>query len=151
MKKVIKCAAEDLFAYATDFQLTVPVNDYEAAHSYLQKEDMTPYLKRYLKRNGISEDIISNILNIMWILDDEISGYIRLKATQELDPTTLDLISDWVSGQNSDGLGEGFEQQDFAWTPYDEDEDEGGWDADGEMSSFDWETNDYRFELVYRG
>ena len=33
---------------------------------------------------------------------------------RELTEQELEKLSDWISGQNSDGLGEGFEQQDFA-------------------------------------
>jgi hypothetical protein len=44
-------------------------------------------------------------------------------------------ISEWISGQNSDGLGEGFEQQSFAEIEGDDEND------DWAMASFDWQTN----------
>ena len=55
--------------------------------------------------------------------------------------------------QNSDGLGEGFEQQSFASYEI-EDDYNCGYDEDEYiepeyvMASFDWETNDYEFTLV---
>ena len=68
-----------------------------------------------------------------------------LQSLRLLNQDELDFVSSWITGQNSDGLGEGFEQQEFAWMPYDDDDD---YYDDGEMASFDWQTNNYKLHLV---
>ena len=142
MKKYIKSTEATQFKYVTEFNLTNPVNDFEAAKEYLQEDDMTPYLVRYLIRKGHTS-IAYRIISIEWNLKSEDFGIIELYTNQELSQQALDIISDWVTGQNSDGLGEGFEQQDFAWGDYFDEYD--NLTGDGEMSSFDWKTNNYRF------
>lgn len=145
-----------MVTYRTYFHLTAPVIDFDDAKNYLSEDDMTVYLNQDSRRPSSLQGAINHI---EWILRDEQSGYIELEATRELDSQELEWISDWVSGQNSDGLGEGFEQQDFAYydvseynngsrySYYDDDdyeEDEEDW----VMASFDWQSNAYKFELV---
>jgi hypothetical protein len=136
-----------MYIYRTYFRLTDCVNDVSAAQEYLTEDDMTKYLKG---DNRIPENVRNAAENIEWILKDEQSGYIELKLNTQLSDNELQYISEWVSGQNSDGLGESFEQQDFAnycdegLQGY-EDED---WDDEWIMASFDWETNDYKFEFI---
>ena len=132
--------------YRTYFKLTACVNDFNAAQEYLKEDDMTVYLKEDSRLKSVSQFVEK----IEWILKDESSGYIDLTTNKELTTEQLAIISDWVSGQNSDGLGEGFEQQDFACY-----EDEGltgyegsDWDNETIMASFDWQTNQYIFGAV---
>lgn len=134
--------------YRTYFKLEYPVCNVTAAQEYLTEDDMTQYLK---DDNRIQESTRNKIVNIRWNLSDDQSGYIQLETTDSLSELELKSISEWVSGQNSDGLGEGFEQQSFANyqdEEYDYDEDEYGYDCDNwVMASFDWKTNEYKFEL----
>ena len=136
-----------MFTYRTYFNLTNAVNDFEEARKYLTEDNMTVYLKG---DSRIPEDVRSAVDNIVWILKDIASGYIELTANRSLSTQELESISKFVSGQNSDGLGEGFEQQDFAFY-----EDEGlvgyegeEWDNEMITASFDWQTNNYLFEKV---
>jgi len=127
--------------YGTSFTLTNPVNDYNAASDYLQADDMTQYLINDLDYLDLSH-LEGKIKEIKWVLEDELNGYIILYTTEPLAQEDLDKISEWISGQCSDGLGEGFEQQPFAEVQsYDGDE------YDTDMASFDWETNDYKLKL----
>lgn len=145
MKKLIKCAANEQFVYVTEFGLTNPVNDYHAAREYLKQEDMTPYLISYLGRENLDAD---GIVSISWELEDEEFGVIQLISSRPLSRDLLDAISRWIRGQNSDGIGEGFEQQDFAWIPYDTEDEDYYYSNEGEMASFDWETNNYKLREV---
>lgn len=127
--------------YRTNFELEHAVLDEEAANAYLQREDMTEIL---LERHPELDGVVSNIT---WMLDDDVNGHIDLITTRPLTDTESTLISNWVSGQNSDGLGEGFEQQ--SWANYEVEEDlYGQEDGDWVMASFDWETNFYKFHPV---
>lgn len=136
-----------MFTYRTYFNLTNAVNDFEEARQYLIEDNMTTYLK---SDSRIPENVRSAVDNIVWILKDIASGYIELTANRSLSAQELESISKFVSGQNSDGLGEGFEQQDFACyedeglTGYEGDD----WDNEMIMASFDWQTNDYLFGEV---
>lgn len=126
--------------YRTYFKLINPVIDFDEASKYLTEDSMIAYLKT---DSRIPKELVNKLIDITWRLKTESSGCIDLLTKEELTTKELSFISDWVSGQNSDGLGEGFEQQDFACYPDEEDEDE------YIMASFDWETNDYEFTLIH--
>lgn len=99
------------YHYRTAFKLADDVNDYEAAVNYLTEDDMTKYLK---DDEDIPYATRGAIISVDWELKDVNHGYINLYSTRELTEQELEPISSWVKGQNSDGLGEGFEQQEFA-------------------------------------
>ena len=84
---------------------------------YLTEDDMTVYLKN---DNDIPISVREALVHIEWELIGDDYGKIHLTTTRKLDEKELEYISDYVKVQNSDGLGEGFEQQDFA-DHYDED------------------------------
>lgn len=138
-----------MYIYRTYFNLDADVLDIDEAQKYLSEANMVQYLKG---DSRILEDVQNNIESIDWILRTTNSGYIELKSKRLLNDKELESISDWVLGQCSDGIGEGFEQQSFANYNanqynndfYDEDEDEECY----VMASFDWRTNKYLFELV---
>ena len=138
------------YIYQTEFSLTNPVNNFSAAQRYLQEDDMTKYLKDRLEYD--KSDIDSACIEkIEWELLYDDAGVITLITTKELTKAQLDEISDWVRGQNSDGLGEGFEQQEFAevYDDADVEDDWGGYFSDViDMASFDWQTNKYKFSLM---
>lgn len=131
---------DDNIRYTTEFYLEYPVNDFGAADLYLAADDMTEYL------HGAESDTKDFVTNVEWILEDEESGYIIVDTNRELTDDESKRISEWIRGQCSDGLGEGFEQQDFAG-PTDEEIEQGYEDGDDLieecMSSFDWRTNKY--------
>ena len=105
------------------------------AQEYLQEDDMAQYLDPPLK--GVVEVLT-------WTLHSDGHNYqVDAFALRELTEAELAQLAREVSGQNSDGLGEGFEQQDWAWSGEDEDEE---WE--GAMISFDWETNDSSFTRI---
>lgn len=136
-----------MYIYRTYFNLTACVTDLLAAQEYLTEDDMTSYLK---DDSRIPEDVRNAVEKIEWNLVDEDSGNIELTTNRALSAAELKSISEYVSGQNSDGLGEGFEQQDFANYKDEglEGYSESNWDDEWITASFDWESNDYTFEFV---
>lgn len=140
-----------MYYYRTYFKLSNSVNDFDAAYNYLTDDDMSVYLRNDTR---IDAHIRFSVVEIKWILTDYDAGYVSLVTDRDLNDSELKAISKFVSGQNSDGLGEGFSQQDFAnykdedpWR----DEDEDDWydnDDDYITCEFDWDTNDYIFEFV---
>lgn len=126
--------------YQTDFRLEAPVTDIGEANEYLTSDDMTKYLLNdFPKLRGV-------VVNVSWYLYNDEGGYVEVEATRELTEKERDDISDWIRGQNSDGLGEGFEQQSFACYPEDCEDEEGGYEY--VMASFDWRTNYYKLRKV---
>lgn len=142
--------------YRARFALLAPVNDFAAAQSYLTSDDMTCYL-----RGEVPTVKDEEIRKVEWRLDDDQTGYVECEFTRELTPDELEAVSDWIRGQNSDGLGEGFEQQDFAQAVNpdaccdcefvqhcSDDPETCGADAAYAMAEFDWKTNHYHLSQV---
>ena len=96
--------------YTSNFLLEAEVNDFDKAQAYLTDDDMTQYVPEELK--GV-------ITKAEWTLDDESSGHVSIQTTRDLTDAEKKSLQSWIDGQNSDGLGEGFEQQQFAETYYD--------------------------------
>ena len=134
---------------------------------YIASENVSK-AQAYLKEDAMVEYVAANteltdaLEWISWDLDSDGHHWTVTAVTSRvLDDDELKRLSEEVSGQNSDGLGESFEQQDFAWETNDDDECDGrddceggceGWgcsnENDGRMISFDWEKNDCSFERV---
>lgn len=144
------------YTYTTKFTLTDLVLDLESANDYLAEDDMVDYFDEYYEI-GVNEDLIKKVISINWELQTRDSGKITVKTNALLTYKECKAVSEWIRQQNSDGLGEGFESQDFAnydVNRYDYDGNEiSVWDLDDDyeeywvMASFDWQTNDYELEL----
>jgi hypothetical protein len=108
---------------------TIERDNVGLAQDYLRQDNMAQYL---------DEPLRSLVVRLEWNLHNDGHNYhVEAICNRELTDDELRVLSLEVSGQNSDGLGESFEQQDFA-EQYDEDEE----DCDGYvMVSFDWKTN----------
>lgn len=138
--------------YLTEFWLTNPVIDLEAAQAYLLDDDMEKYAK---DDYDIPKSGRDKIEKITWNLTSEQHGYISVKTNDYLTEDESAAISEWISGQCSDGLGEGFEQQEFAnymegdeYNPYFVEEEAVEFEEhDYVMASFDWMSNKYELEL----
>lgn len=138
-------AAGDLnLIYRTDFYLSHPVSDLEGAREYLEEDEMVNYARSDMRIPKSGRDKLEEIT---WLLTFEDHGYIRVRTNNYLTEKESKAISEWISGQCSDGLGEGFEQN-FTWSDDDYyDEDDEYYEDTYEMCSFDWQTNDYELTL----
>lgn len=108
--------------------LTAPLEEenVQAAQEYLTADAMEEYL----------DESLSAVKTLTWqLLDDGYNYVVTAVASRNLTPAELKLLGEEVSGQNSDGLGEGFEQQNFA-------------ESEDGMVSFDWTTNPHTFVEV---
>lgn len=74
------------------------------AEDYLSEDNMVQYY------DGPQREDISNIV---WDLERKQAGHIYIDTRARLKKQALDALKSFIDGQNSDGLGEGFEQQDF--------------------------------------
>lgn len=122
------------------------------AQAYLTDDDMT----RYLTSDSDTPWAKDVVEHLEWQLDGDGHRYkIVAFALRELTEDELRQLSSWCSGQNSDGLGEGFEQQPFAEQHDGECGECPGCEYGGEcdddysgMISFDWEKNKLEFVRV---
>jgi len=151
---------DNKFTYVTKFELAidVPVAD---ANDYLQEDDMCAYLKDNIDDNPNKTTIKpDDLVSLTWAMvgyNSSHTGKITLVTTREFTEKELDFVSNYVKGQNSDGLGEGFEQtfevdnnqrnynhnqHNYNYVDDEEDETDDGY---MEMASFDWKTNKYKF------
>lgn len=139
-----------MYKYQTTFYLLADVLDLDEAQAYLEEDNMLYYFD--------NEEIKRKLQSMTWHLVDCGSGYIEVIANEELSENELEEISEYIKGQNSDGIGEGFEQQDFANYDAGQYDSYGNkisvWDLDDDyeedwvMASFDWNSNYYVLELV---
>ena len=122
--------------YRAEGRLTNPVTDLQAARAYLD-EPMETFLCW-----DDQVDLRAAVHTIRWDLISVSTWQVMVVTNQALDADQLTRLSEWISGQNSDGLGEGFEQQPFAEHEGEDDDD------DWEMSSFDWGDNPCTLRVV---
>jgi hypothetical protein len=121
--------------YKTKGVLDHPVSSVNDARAFLREHGSGVH--QYIYPEPAKEGVHS----VTWDLLSDHEWEVMLIADHPLGPQQLNLLSTWISGQNSDGLGEGFEQQPFAEIELDEEDD---W----AMASFDWQTNPCILEQV---
>lgn len=124
--------------YRTYFKLSDPVLNVDDANDYLHSDDMTAYL---ISDRRIPEEIRNKVLQIKWTLITDSFGYIELSSEVPFLEHELVFISDFVKNQHSDGLGPGFEEQDFSY--YQNPESENA-NEDGYVCSM-FESNNFTF------
>lgn len=87
-------------------------------------------MEQYFYDNPDIESILESIVWGFEIFDNKLYGVTTVELAEPIDEDEINELREWISGQNSDGLGEGFEQQDF-------DVDE------GRLSVSLWDFHDY--------
>lgn len=99
-------------------------NMYEIGNSFLadHEDQIREALKKYMERdthnmaayyNGIGEE---KLLLADWdliCLGSVLYGKVDVRLTEPMTTPEKEQLKDWICGQNSDGAGEGFEQQDI--------------------------------------
>ena len=105
------------YLYRTYFDLSddIPDEYWKRARRYLAEDNMAQYL---------SGDLSKKIIVIQYDLITNNRGLINIISNTLLTQKELIELKDELDGQNSDGLGEGFSQQEFAELPSGEDDDD---------------------------
>lgn len=122
-----------LYIYRTNFNLTAPVRPdlFKAAQDYLYEDNIVEYIDGY---SNELDSLKKHIKSIRFCLKDIDNGYIEVQVYKKLNQLERDVVSEYISGQCSDGIGEGFSCQDFA--NYDD-------------SIVDWDCDKYKPELAF--
>lgn len=72
-------------------------------------------MEQYFDKNDNAE-VASKLKSMHWgfeSVNGELFGKTTVELTEPLSDEGVQALKDWITGQNSDGLGEGFEQQDI--------------------------------------
>jgi hypothetical protein len=89
-------------------------------------------LMTYYYRGGTVDEKVFSLNVDVEVHDGKLWGVATLELTEELEPDELDDLRDYISGQYSDGFGEGFEQREIKV-------------GDGELFVSLWESGDQFF------
>lgn len=105
------------YLYRTYFDLSdnIPDEHWMKARKYLDEDNMANYLP---------DELSEKIILIQYDLITNNRGFINIISNALLTQEELIALKNELDGQNSDGLGEGFEQQEFAELRNSEDEDD---------------------------
>ena len=104
------------YLYRTYFDLSdnIPDEHWMEARKYLDEDNMANYLP---------DELSEKVILIQYDLITNNKGFINIISNALLTQEELIELKNELDGQNSDGLGEGFEQQEFAELHNSEDED----------------------------
>ena len=101
---------KNLYGWYVNISLTDYVDDYELSKQYLEKENMLQYYTGIYK---------NRLKSIYWRLTTNNHGYVEVIGDiQHIDDKLKRDLLDFIVGQNSDGLGEGFSEQDYVSSDY---------------------------------
>lgn len=71
------------------------------------------YLPDYYNDNSVIKEKLVSMKWGICEINDTPYGYVDVVLNAPLNDSEVDELKDWISGQNSDGLGEGFEQREI--------------------------------------
>lgn len=114
---------------ASDSNIIDCLDDISKALDEYQTFDNTTMLDYFDE----SESAKAKMLSMRWGVcefENIPFGYVEIELYDPLTPEEENILKEWISGQNSDGLGEGFEQHEIS-TEY------------GDMYVSMWQYNDY--------
>ncbi len=84
----------------------------EEINEALQREQSSDVgnMAQYFYEEGAKDKLLSAVWRVETI-NKKLYGVVDLCLTESLTPEETEKLRDWISSQNSDGLGEGFEQR----------------------------------------
>lgn len=105
------------YLYRTYFDLSdnIPDEHWMEARKYLDEDNIANYLP---------DELLEKVILIQYDLITNNKGFINIISNALLTQEELIELKNELDGQNSDGLGEGFEQQEFAELRNSEDDDD---------------------------
>jgi hypothetical protein len=98
---------EDCYEIDHRFLLEYKDDIREAVEGEQSIGDMAQFFNR-------SESVKEKLASIVWSVDEvdgKLYGCVNVRLKEPLTEGETEILKEWISGQNSDGLGEGFEQR----------------------------------------
>lgn len=141
-------ATKKFYFYGCPFELDASVSDIRQAQRYLD-DDIQFMLQIFNERTTDSTGAMDDpIINWRWKLTSKDSGYFVYETYRKLTDQEIDNLGECTLGQASDGLGEGFAQQDFAnYTVYHRGRDGDDDYEDTVMASFKWKRHRHGYDI----
>lgn len=109
-----------IYVYQTNFTLTHAVNDYEEAKAFLDEandEGITDTLQSDItfdsEYGDAPNDFSDKIESVRWSLDTANTGHITLQTNTALTEEEKTYISEWINGQQTQGIGDDFKEEPF--------------------------------------
>ena len=134
--------ASDTYYYGCNFTLRAPVLDLDKAQDYLD-EDFKLMLVIFNDDLKADDD---PIVNWRWFLTTDEMGVFVYETNRRLTNKEIHNLEEATEGQASDGLGEGFCQQE--WSEYEDSNYDSFWDGDEPewfLAEIDW-YNGFKFK-----
>lgn len=123
-----------------------------------EENELAQYIWNNGKRDGLIYGVVTEILVNVKVINGTLYSWTEVTATRKLTEIEKEALLDYLSGQFSDGYGEGLEQQEFATsTEYEEEE---YWDEDEQEYYTDeypvtascylhlWQSEGFKLEFV---
>ena len=124
--------------------------------------DSSDELAQYICKDGIRDRQIYGIITEIWVdvkvIDGQLYSWTEITANRELTNSEKDALLDYLTGQFSDGYGEGLEQNEFMTDieteeceEYDEQEDEyytEEYEVNVSYYLHLWQAKDFKLEFV---
>ena len=101
----LEITGRDLNRYRFHIEETMEfyqIDDGKGMEQYFDKED--------------NAEVAERLKSMHWgfeTFNGELFGKVSVELTEPISEKGVEALKDWITGQNSDGLGEGFEQQDI--------------------------------------
>lgn len=98
---------EDCYEIDNMFLLEYQDDIQEAVECYQSIDDMAQFFKR-------SDSVKEKLASAVWSVDEvdgKLYGRVNVRLKEPLTEEETNILKEWITGQNSDGLGEGFEQR----------------------------------------
>jgi hypothetical protein len=149
LKTIQKTVCEDFLCPLSVQQIDEDINEFVEADKRLlvqYEDEIREGLHREMHDGENMADYYhgagyGKVKSILWDVEEdngELFGCVHVYASEPFTPTEKEELIDWITGQNSDGLGEGFEQH-----PVDTDDGDlyvSFWSSDSGYSVMDRET-----------
>lgn len=100
--------------YIAKLSLSHPILDTKIVQKYFDQVDMLDIMKHY--RGEEFAEYRHSLTRFQWVVTSSDTIDVIVESTRELSPEFIKELDDEIEFQNSDGLGESLEQQDFAWS-----------------------------------
>lgn len=100
--------------YIAKLSLSHPILDTKIVQKYIDQVDMLDIMKHY-RGEGFAK-YRHSLTRFQWVVTSSDTIDVIVESTRELSPEFIKELDDEIEFQNSDGLGESLEQQDFAWS-----------------------------------
>lgn len=100
--------------YIGKLSLSHPILNRKMTQDYIDQVDMLDIMKNYRGESFAEER--QSLTRFQWVVTSADTIDVTVESTKELSPEFIQELNSEIDFQNSDGLGESLEQQDFAWS-----------------------------------